>query len=103
MPQHRRRPVPSRLELHDHATTAGGNVAIIVQSVPSPIRRRHSMTYLVTGAAGFIGYHCCRALLRRGDQVVGVDNLDPYYSVALKRARIAELGGFSGFTFLEID
>jgi UDP-glucuronate 4-epimerase len=61
------------------------------------------MTYLVTGAAGFIGYHCCRALLERGDTVVGVDNLDPYYSVALKRARLRELGSFGGFAFLEID
>lgn len=61
------------------------------------------MTNLVTGAAGFIGYHCCRALLQRGDAVVGLDSLNPYYSVALKRARLDALGVFGKFTFLEID
>jgi UDP-glucuronate 4-epimerase len=61
------------------------------------------MTYLVTGAAGFIGYHCCRALLQRGDTVVGLDDLNPYYSVALKRTRLDGLRSFAGFTFLEID
>jgi UDP-glucuronate 4-epimerase len=61
------------------------------------------MTHLVTGAAGFIGYHCCRALLERGHAVIGVDNLDPYYSVALKRARLDGLRSFDKFTSLEID
>jgi len=61
------------------------------------------MNYLVTGAAGFIGYHCCRALLVRGDAVVGLDSLDPYYSLALKRARLAELRSRNGFAFREID
>ena len=46
---------------------------------------------LVTGAAGFIGFHVARALAGRGDQVIALDNLDPYYSVALKRARLAAL------------
>ncbi|MCZ6464451.1 MAG: NAD-dependent epimerase/dehydratase family protein, partial [Proteobacteria bacterium] len=46
---------------------------------------------LVTGAAGFIGFHLCAALLARGDAVIGVDNLSPYYDVALKRARLAQL------------
>jgi UDP-glucuronate 4-epimerase len=46
---------------------------------------------LVTGAAGFIGYHVARALLARGDAVVGLDNLVPYYDPGLKRARLAEL------------
>ena len=49
------------------------------------------MTVLVTGAAGFIGYHCIRALLARGQSVIGIDNLNPYYDVALKEARLAEL------------
>jgi UDP-glucuronate 4-epimerase len=59
--------------------------------------------FLVTGAAGFIGYHVARRLLERGDAVVGLDNLSPYYSVALKRARLAELAGFKGFTFRQAD
>ena len=49
------------------------------------------MKVLVTGCAGFIGMHCTRRLLDRGDEVVGIDNLSPYYSVALKRARLARL------------
>ncbi|MGQ3045034.1 MAG: NAD-dependent epimerase/dehydratase family protein, partial [Brevundimonas aurantiaca] len=45
------------------------------------------MPILVTGAAGFIGYHTCRALLDRGEQVLGVDNFSPYYDIRLKQAR----------------
>ena len=58
---------------------------------------------LVTGAAGFIGMHTSAALLARGDTVVGVDNLDPYYDVALKEARLAELAGRHGFAFEKLD
>ena len=46
---------------------------------------------LVTGAAGFIGYHVARALLDRGDDVIGFDNLNDYYDVSLKHARLARL------------
>ncbi|MFN2643355.1 MAG: NAD-dependent epimerase [Burkholderiales bacterium] len=60
------------------------------------------MKVLVTGAAGFIGMHCARRLLERGDEVVGVDNLSPYYSVELKRARLAELSQ-RAFRFHELD
>jgi len=49
------------------------------------------MKILVTGAAGFIGYHTARALLERGDTVVGLDNLNAYYDPALKEARLAQL------------
>lgn len=49
------------------------------------------MRVLVTGAAGFIGFHVARALAARGDEVVGIDNLDPYYAVQLKRDRLAAL------------
>ena len=49
------------------------------------------MTLLVTGAAGFIGYHLSKRLLQQGAEVVGFDNVNPYYDPALKRARIAQL------------
>jgi len=60
------------------------------------------MTTLVTGSAGFIGFHLCRALLDRGEAVIGVDCLAPYYDVGLKRARLAKLEG-SGFADLRAD
>ena len=58
---------------------------------------------LVTGAAGFIGFHDCRFLLQRGDEVVGVDNLNAYYDVRLKEARLAQLIGDSHFKFHRLD
>jgi UDP-glucuronate 4-epimerase len=61
------------------------------------------MTILVTGAAGFIGFHVSAALLGRGEQVVGVDNLNAYYSVALKEARLAELRRHPGFAFHRLE
>jgi UDP-glucuronate 4-epimerase len=61
------------------------------------------MSVLVTGAAGFIGFHTCRALLARGARVVGLDNLSDYYDTRLKRARLAELDGRSRFAFHHAD
>jgi UDP-glucuronate 4-epimerase len=58
---------------------------------------------LVTGAAGFIGYHVARRLLERGETVLGLDNLSPYYDVRLKQARLAQLKPFKAFRFLKLD
>ena len=56
-------------------------------------------TILVTGAAGFIGFHLTRKLLEKGNQVIGVDNLNPYYDVTLKKARLNLLRPFHDFFF----
>ena len=61
------------------------------------------MTILITGAAGFVGYHLAKSYLDDGVEVVGVDNLNDYYDVALKRARLEQLGGFPNFRFHELD
>ncbi|MDP9201193.1 MAG: NAD-dependent epimerase [Gemmatimonadota bacterium] len=58
---------------------------------------------LVTGAAGFIGFHLARRLLARGDSVTGLDNLNPYYDVTLKEARLGQLEGHAGFEFVKAD
>ena len=61
------------------------------------------MTILVTGAAGFIGYHLAARLLSEGRRVTGVDNLNPYYDPRLKRARLERLAACPQFEFLEAD
>jgi UDP-glucuronate 4-epimerase len=61
------------------------------------------LNVLVTGAAGFIGYHVSRRLLDRGDRVIGVDNLNDYYDPTLKEARLAMLEGREGFRFERLD
>lgn len=61
------------------------------------------MTILVTGAAGFIGFHVSQRLLARGDKVIGVDNLNDYYDVQLKRDRLALLQAQSGFSLRQVD
>ncbi len=61
------------------------------------------MRVLVTGAAGFIGFHAARALLDRGATVIGVDDVNPYYDVRLKRARLAQLAPYPGFSFIPLD
>lgn len=61
------------------------------------------MKILVTGAAGFIGCAIAEQLCRRGDSVVGIDNLNDYYDPALKQARLARLQDFGNFSFVEMD
>jgi UDP-glucuronate 4-epimerase len=61
------------------------------------------LTVLVTGAAGFIGYHVAAALLARGQPVVGVDNVNTYYDVRLKQARLDRLATQTGFAFQRLD
>ena len=61
------------------------------------------MKVLVTGAAGFIGFHVARALLERGDNVIGVDDLNPYYDVTLKEARLGLLEERKGFELQRVD
>lgn len=58
---------------------------------------------LVTGAAGFIGFHTSQELCRRGFEVVGLDNLSDYYDVQLKQDRLAKLRNLQGFSFLQVD
>lgn len=61
------------------------------------------MSVLLTGAGGFIGLHAALALLRRGERVIGVDNLNDYYDVRLKQARLGQLRGRPGFSFEKLD
>ena len=61
------------------------------------------MRVLVTGAAGFIGFHVATRLLARGDAVIGLDNLNAYYDVGLKHARLARLSREAGFSFQKLD
>jgi len=61
------------------------------------------MRILITGAAGFIGSTLAHRLLDRGDEVLGLDNLNDYYDVRLKQARLARLTGRPGFAFERLD
>ena len=61
------------------------------------------MHVLITGAAGFIGANLAMRLLERGDTVHGIDNMNDYYDVRLKQARLARLTGHAGFTFSLLD
>jgi UDP-glucuronate 4-epimerase len=61
------------------------------------------MKILLTGAAGFIAFHTAKILLARGDEVVGLDNLNDYYSVSLKEARLAQLQANKNFRFVKMD
>ena len=58
---------------------------------------------LVTGAAGFVGYHAAERFLARGDEVIGLDNLNDYYDVRLKQCRLARLEAKRRFSFIKLD
>jgi len=60
-------------------------------------------TVLVTGCAGFIGFHLCRRILESGGEVVGLDNMNPYYDVSLKEARLSRLKAFDTFRFAPLS
>ncbi len=62
-----------------------------------------SQKILVTGAAGFIGFHLCRRLLNAGHQVIGLDNLNEYYDVQLKLDRLKTIEHHSHFHFVKAD
>ena len=66
-------------------------------------RRTQQAPILVTGVAGFIGFHTATRLLERGERVIGLDNVNDYYDVRLKKARLAKLKPFKQFTFTKTD
>jgi UDP-glucuronate 4-epimerase len=81
------------------------NVAFFGTSLDSTAKRLNalSMPILITGAAGFIGFHVSLALLQRGEHVMGVDNLNTYYDPALKQRRLEILQCYKCFDFVEAD
>ena len=68
----------------------------------NPMTDNHQTT-LVTGVAGFIGFHLAASLLENGDKVIGIDNLNPYYDVSLKKARLERIASHPNFTFYQED
>ena len=61
------------------------------------------MKFLITGAAGFIGFHTCSQLLKQGHEILGVDNLNDYYEVSVKKSRLNLLKADPKFTFFKLD
>jgi len=83
-------------------STIGGDFegASVYTGAEGYLGRDHSMAVFVTGAAGFIGFNTTRALLARGEKVIGIDNLNDYYDPAVKKARLAEIENDPGFTLV---
>ena len=87
-----------------HRRRLGGAVARQASArAGQPAQQERGVTVLVTGVAGFIGYHVADALLARGERVLGLDNLNAYYDVRLKQARLDRLETRPGFSFQRID
>ena len=96
------RPIPGqRAGPKTSEMISGGTQSILARVSISLIGA--NMAVLVTGAAGFIGYHLCEALIARGETVIGLDNLNDYYEVTLKEARLARLQRHPSFSFLKLD
>ena len=72
-------------------------------NVQLDLKAKYPVTWLVTGVAGFIGMHVSMHLLARGDHVIGIDNLNDYYDVSLKYARLTRLRSFASFSFYKLD
>src|SRR5437762_14384018 len=94
----------SRLEGDIHSRGHVPRYVALAKHEPARLPGRESkMKVLVTGAAGFIGSTLAHQLLDRGDEVVGIDNLNAYYDVRLKQARLERLRARSGFLFQKLD
>jgi len=76
---------------------------LTVKTQNTKLKAHHPKRVLVTGAAGFIGSHLSKMLLDRGDEVVGLDNMNDYYDVSLKEDRLSPLQGQKGFTFVKLS
>src|SRR3546814_11219254 len=85
------------------AGLGGSDRASWVERRRAPASGGPAMSVLVTGTAGFIGFHVAQQLMERGCSVIGIDDLNGYYDPALKQARLACLSGRHGFTFRRHD
>ena len=63
----------------------------------------NQQTTLITGAAGFIGFHTARSLLEKGETIIGIDNLNDYYDISLKKSRLEKIIPYRNFTFYHED